>query len=1409
MTFIRRYILFCVAVAMILLNAACNSSRKNSAHEALADSLCNDIHLYRYKNPELLFWSASMLDSLNDISEEQNSIALNAKAYANFMRMDYLEASECYSAVIENAKCEIERLVAEVGMMQLCYRTSANKEFFDYRSSAIRRVRRITEEAESLPDGDRERFLAARVELSAVSLCYFANLGMEQEADRAASYLEKHIEQVRDFPLRIYARMMLNYRSNIPVESRIEALSVSLQRAKSSGQLWLVANCRLMLAILLRDGADAMGVPESVAMNNSIVERDMLPLHLALEAAKEFDIYGDEYMLIEALAVAASCNTQSGRFVEALVLLEDAMGLINSYYATVDADMESLSLSEVNDTVELSRMESGAIVNIPECLLIVRREASCAYAGLGDKPASDMNRNGYLDLLHATRLNRQMESRALAAEENASMLYSWFLILLLLLLAVVVGTAMLNLRWRRRNADYVAHLNDLLHLCRQLMTALPQHLDGEEDVRAAVERILNEESGIISREMSLKLLLNEENSVGEDDDLVSNFPLYFMDGRLAGTLCVASRERLSPRQNDMLQIALPYIAAAIEEGRRIADIGDESERIEQQRISYGLYLVEHKRENVKKRVALSLLGGMRPYMDRMLNELNHLAAAKGRGDAERERLDYLSELTMILDDYSAVLERWIKMRKGELDLHIENFSIAELLHIIAKGGQAFTLKGLELSVKESSAVVKADKALTLFMINTLAENAGKFTPRGGRVSVEALEGDGYVEIAVSDTGVGLSQGDIEAILNSKVYDASAIGRDSRLSSNKGGGFGLMNCKGIIEKYRKTDELFAVCRMDIASTPGKGSRFSFRLPRGVMRILSVLFCVMLSSVMHARHIERTASLADSVYLCNVEGRHADAILFAREAVGELNAYYRDVIGGVDTLSLYSGEISEIKWWRDAIFGDSLTEGVYYNLLDLRNETAVAALAMQEWQIYRYNNAIYTQLYRLVHEDSELALYYEKMRNVANYRQAAVVMCVALLLVLLVIYIVMYMRHLVVERMNNSMLLQMNERLLRLATGNREAQDILAYNMAKEIYDVMHEHIRLNVVSVVLRSGNMEQVATVPEDGECNELLLRSIMDSGKPFVSTDSLLHIFPLEVVTHGERQVIGLLAVSTGRPMNGGESTTLELIADYAASAAYHRIVRMEQKYNDLDEMEEEMERVKYEENLLHVRNLVIDNCLSVVKHETIYYPSRIRELVNRLSNDDIVDREWQDRVAAIRELMDYYNSVFGVLTACAARQLDESGFRISRVDCNKMFCRLERFVRQRSGKRGVRVELLCEVTTASLCGDADLIEYLFESLLGALLAYGNAGSLTMRTVDINGTLAVEIVDSRCNLSADEIATMFISGGRENCVDGMGFLIAKEIVRMHEDYMGRRGGRLEARSVTDGVVLQVVLPQW
>ena len=69
---------------------------------------------------------------------------------------------------------------------------------------------------------------------------------------------------------------------------------------------------------------------------------------------------------------------------------------------------------------------------------------------------------------------------------------------------------------------------------------------------------------------------------------------------------------------------------------------------------------------------------------------------------------------------------------------------------------------------DTASVVRADKSLTLFMMNTLLDNARKYTPQGGEVELSADETPEYVEVSVKDTGHGMSAEDVNTLNNAKV-----------------------------------------------------------------------------------------------------------------------------------------------------------------------------------------------------------------------------------------------------------------------------------------------------------------------------------------------------------------------------------------------------------------------------------------------------------------------------------------------------------------------------------------------------------------------------------------------------------------------------------------------------------------
>jgi hypothetical protein len=205
-------------------------------------------------------------------------------------------------------------------------------------------------------------------------------------------------------------------------------------------------------------------------------------------------------------------------------------------------------------------------------------------------------------------------------------------------------------------------------------------------------------------------------------------------------------------------------------------------------------------------------------------------------------------------------------------------------------------------------------------------------------------------------------------------------------------------------------------------------------------------------------------------------------------------------------------------------------------------------------------------------------------------------------MVVAYIITYVRHGVIGRISSRMLLLLNRRLLLLTSvevGFSPSE--LSRSMLKEIFEALGESMCIDRVAMYLLVDGGEGVAEAyPQagDGAVSTIYMRSVCESITPFVSDDKLLLVLPMYVSVGGEKHIVGAIEFASGRPLGDSEVLNIELVARYAASVAYHSTVRMAGHYKGLAAMEEDAERVKFEENRLHVQNMVMDNCLSVIKH-------------------------------------------------------------------------------------------------------------------------------------------------------------------------------------------------------------------
>lgn len=114
--------------------------------------------------------------------------------------------------------------------------------------------------------------------------------------------------------------------------------------------------------------------------------------------------------------------------------------------------------------------------------------------------------------------------------------------------------------------------------------------------------------------------------------------------------------------------------------------------------------------------------------------------------------------------------------------------------------------------------VFADEASLNLVVRNLLSNAIKFTGNKGSVSLHAYTRQKFVEVVVEDNGVGMDENTLSNLSGTRPVTSTP-----GTNNEKGSGLGLTLCRDFIERNGGS--------LDIESSPGKGSRFKFTLPRG--------------------------------------------------------------------------------------------------------------------------------------------------------------------------------------------------------------------------------------------------------------------------------------------------------------------------------------------------------------------------------------------------------------------------------------------------------------------------------------------------------------------------------------------------------------------------------------------------
>lgn len=456
-------------------------------------------------------------------------------------------------------------------------------------------------------------------------------------------------------------------------------------------------------------------------------------------------------------------------------------------------------------------------------------------------------------------------------------------------------------------------------------------------------------------------------------------------------------------------------------------------------------LAREKLLNIERRANVSLAENVVPYINRMLHTRD---------------MEYVAELSAEILRINNILTDWIQVKRGMVAVNISTFALQPLLNTIAKNRATFLRRNIAFDVPAVDVSVKADRALTLFMINTLCDNARKFTPSGGRVSILIEATDAVVEISVLDTGCGLSPENVDMINNSKVYRIPASKPADHITGEEGHGFGfgLMNCRGIIDQMKKLSSRFQCCAFGVESTLGQGSRFWFRLPRVLLVILSLGFG--LSGWAQGNEVAAMPyNYHDSVYRVLRNHRHIPEV--EQDYNAALEAYY-----GLCNSNYVSRYREAMDYGHRAIA--LVPEDSIALRMHIENEMAFASQSLHLWDEYNYHNTQCARLHGILTADPSLPIYARQLHTLQSEISGAIFVTLMLFLCS-VFFLVLVIRH--SRRRRGEMLQQEEMQIQQNEALNRVQYELDRVHIQNRILDNCLSTIKHETMYYPARIRNM--------------------------------------------------------------------------------------------------------------------------------------------------------------------------------------------------------------------------------------------------------------------------------------------------------------------------------------------------
>ncbi|MBF0278493.1 MAG: PAS domain-containing protein [SAR324 cluster bacterium] len=164
------------------------------------------------------------------------------------------------------------------------------------------------------------------------------------------------------------------------------------------------------------------------------------------------------------------------------------------------------------------------------------------------------------------------------------------------------------------------------------------------------------------------------------------------------------------------------------------------------------------------------------------------------------------------------LLQWSQIQTGKMEYNPVILDASEIVSSVVGLLQGNALqKNIDLvSDLQGDGSIKVDLVMLQLIFQNLISNSLKFTKPGGRVKVSSLNKKNFVELLVSDNGIGISSEQLSSLFTVG-EQVSTLGT----AQEKGTGLGLILCKELIEKNGG--------QIEVESEPGKGTQFRICFP----------------------------------------------------------------------------------------------------------------------------------------------------------------------------------------------------------------------------------------------------------------------------------------------------------------------------------------------------------------------------------------------------------------------------------------------------------------------------------------------------------------------------------------------------------------------------------------------------